>query len=52
MASVMEADSADEMAPDPPRAAPAGAIPVVPGLPWIGNTLEMAKDPAAFFLRA
>jgi cytochrome P450 len=52
MASVMEADSADEMAPDPPKAAPAGAIPVVPGLPWIGNTLEMAKDPAAFFLRA
>ncbi len=27
-------------------------IPVVKGLPFIGNTLEMAKDPAAFFVRA
>jgi cytochrome P450 len=52
MASVLEADAADEMAPDPVKSAPAGAIPVVPGLPWIGNTLEMARDPAAFFLRA
>lgn len=26
-------------------------IPDVAGLPFIGNTLEMAKDPAAFFLR-
>lgn len=32
--------------------APAKSIPVVPGLPLLGNTLEMAKDPAAFFLRA
>jgi cytochrome P450 len=55
MASVLEApetDSADEMAPDPVKLAPAGAIPVVPGIPFVGNTLEMAKDPAAFFLRA
>jgi cytochrome P450 len=50
MATVL--DFADEMAPDPVRAAPAGAIPVVPGLPFVGNTVEMAKDPAAFFLRA
>lgn len=27
-------------------------IPSVKGLPFIGNTLEMAADPAAFFLRA
>ena len=27
------------------------AIPVVKGLPWVGNTIEMAKDPAAFFVR-
>lgn len=27
-------------------------IPSVPGLPVLGNTLEMAKDPAAFFFRA
>jgi len=26
-------------------------IPSVKGLPFIGNTLEMAKDPAAFFVR-
>ena len=26
-------------------------IPEVPGLPVIGNTFEMAKDPAAFFMR-
>ncbi len=35
-----------------PAAVPAHEIPVVPGLPFVGNTLEMAKDPAAFFLRA
>ena len=33
----------------PPR--PASEIPVASGLPFVGNTLEMAKDPAAFFLR-
>ncbi len=27
-------------------------IPTVKGIPFIGNTLEMAADPAAFFLRA
>lgn len=27
-------------------------IPDVKGIPFIGNTLEMAKDPAAFFVRA
>lgn len=34
-----------------PKARPASEIPVVPGIPFLGNTLEMAKDPAAFFLR-
>ncbi|WOK37536.1 cytochrome P450 [Sphingomonas sp. C3-2] len=28
------------------------SIPLVPGLPLLGNTLDMAKDPAAFFLRS
>lgn len=27
-------------------------IPAVKGIPFIGNTMEMAKDPAAFFVRA
>ena len=27
-------------------------IPAVKGIPFIGNTVEMAKDPAAFFVRA
>lgn len=27
-------------------------IPNVKGIPFVGNTLEMAKDPAAFFVRA
>ena len=27
-------------------------IPVVPGIPLLGNSIEMMKDPAAFFLRA
>ena len=27
-------------------------IPAVKGIPLVGNTMEMAKDPAAFFLRA
>jgi len=27
-------------------------IPSVKGIPFLGNTLEMAKDPAAFFVRA
>ncbi len=31
---------------------PASAIPNVKGIPFIGSTLEMAKDPAAFFVRA
>ncbi|MGH6782873.1 MAG: cytochrome P450, partial [Sphingomonadaceae bacterium] len=30
---------------------PASEIPTVPGVPFLGNTLEMAKDPAAFFVR-
>lgn len=34
-----------------PKARPASEIPVVPGIPFLGNTLEMAKDPAAFFVR-
>lgn len=33
----------------PPR--PASEIPIVSGLPFLGNTLEMARDPAAFFVR-
>ncbi|SNS48573.1 Cytochrome P450 [Sphingomonas laterariae] len=33
------------------KARPASDIPTVPGLPFLGNTLEMAKDPAAFFVR-
>ena len=31
---------------------PARRIPDVPGLPLVGNTLEMSRDPAAFFVRA
>ena len=27
-------------------------IPLVKGIPFIGSTFEMAKDPAAFFVRA
>ena len=27
-------------------------IPLVKGIPFVGNTMEMAKDPAAFFVRA
>ena len=27
-------------------------IPRVKGVPFVGSTLEMAKDPAAFFVRA
>lgn len=34
-----------------PNVRPASEIPVVPGIPFLGNTLEMAKDPAAFFFR-
>jgi len=30
----------------------AGKIPKVKGIPLVGSTLEMAKDPAAFFVRA
>ena len=31
---------------------PASEIPDVKGIPFVGSTLEMAKDPAAFFVRA
>lgn len=30
----------------------AGKIPAVKGIPFVGSTFEMAKDPAAFFVRA
>lgn len=33
-------------------ALPADKIPTVKGIPFVGNTMEMAKDPAAFFVRA
>ena len=32
--------------------ADAKKIPRVKGVPFVGSTLEMAKDPAAFFVRA
>ena len=31
--------------------APTKDIPEVPGLPFVGNTIDMAKDPGAFFLK-
>ena len=41
------------MATPPELDRPTGrTIPRVKGIPVVGNTLEMAKDPAAFFLRA
>ncbi|MDX3884758.1 MULTISPECIES: cytochrome P450 [Edaphosphingomonas] len=49
MATVLEKPTND--ASPAPRARPASEIPVVPGIPFLGNTLEMAKDPAAFFVR-
>lgn len=49
MATVMDKPAAGD-APAP-KARPAGEIPVASGIPFLGNTLEMAKDPAAFFVR-
>lgn len=49
MATILD-KPADADAPKP-NARPASEIPVVPGIPFLGNTLEMAKDPAAFFVR-
>lgn len=49
MATVLD-KPAEDAAPTP-NARPASEIPVVPGIPFLGNTLEMAKDPAAFFVR-
>ena len=37
--------------PASPKVMPPKVIPNVGGLPLIGNTLEMARDPAAFFVR-
>jgi len=39
------------MATQPITDAEPKTIPNVGGLPVVGNTLEMAKDPAAFFVR-
>ncbi len=44
------APAPDEVRTSAPKAT--DKIPDVPGLPLLGNTLEMARDPAAFFLRA
>lgn len=33
------------------KSAPSKVIPNVGGIPFVGNTLEMAKDPAAFFVK-
>ncbi|AGH50973.1 cytochrome P450 [Sphingomonas sp. MM-1] len=50
MATLLERPMAPETS-DPSLARPASEIPLVSVVPFLGNTLEMAKDPAAFFLR-
>ncbi|WP_380878808.1 putative cytochrome P450 [Sphingomonas sp. DBB INV C78] len=51
MATVLERSAANDAANDTAAPRPASEIPLVSGLPFLGNTLEMAKDPASFFVR-